>query len=398
MTKRIQAGCDGLDQVLHGGVPANTITVIMGAPGTGKSIIAEQIAFSNASEKTPVLYLTTISEPLEKFILHGQNYSYFDTDKVGVSVFYEDLGVLLRTKGVDELPNVIRDLFIKYRPAFVFVDSFKAIADLFASDMQRRTVFYDLATALSACKCNSFLIGEYSQDSITNLPEFAIADVVLNLVRHSTNVRDQRFLKVEKLRGSKSITGAHAFKISSDGVLVYPPILTPPIAPFHKPHVQRVNSGIKGLDDVSDAGFWRGSSTLIVGPSGSGKTVVCLHFLHYGVVNDEPSLYVGFQENPYQLARVMQNLGWDSSELLADSRCELMYRSPVEMQLDSVAAEIFSRVREGKVRRVVIDALGDLERCSIDRQQFADFIYALTQWFAVENVTLRDESGTARVV
>ena len=57
------------------------------------------------------------------------------------------------------------------------------------------------------------------------------------------------------------------------------------------------------------------------------------------------------------------------------------------MQLDSVAAEVFERVRAGKVERVVIDALDDLERCSIDRQRFADFIYALTQWFAVENVT-----------
>ena len=66
---------------------------------------------------------------------------------------------------------------------------------------------------------------------------------------------------------------------------------------------------------------------------------------------------------------------------------EHLYRSPVEMQLDSVAAEVFERVRAGKVKRVVIDALDDLERCSIDRQRFADFIYALTQWFAVENVT-----------
>ena len=48
---------------------------------------------------------------------------------------------------------------------------------------------------------------------------------------------------------------------------------------------------------------------------------------------------------------------------------------------------MFQRVREGKIKRVVIDALGDLERCSIDRKRFSDFIYALTQWFAAENVT-----------
>jgi len=57
------------------------------------------------------------------------------------------------------------------------------------------------------------------------------------------------------------------------------------------------------------------------------------------------------------------------------------------MQMDQVANELFTRIQEGKVRRVAIDALGDLERARIDKQRFADFIYALTQWFAVENVT-----------
>jgi len=72
---------------------------------------------------------------------------------------------------------------------------------------------------------------------------------------------------------------------------------------------------------------------------------------------------------------------------LIDKGFELMYRSPVEMQLDSVTSELFQRVRDGKIKRVVIDALGDLERCSIDRKRFSDFVYALTQWFAVRNVT-----------
>ena len=91
MTEKILTGCNGLDQVLHGGIPANTITVLMGAPGTGKTILAEGIAFQNATREFPALYLTTLSEPLEKFILHGQEYGFFDPDKVGESVFYEDL-------------------------------------------------------------------------------------------------------------------------------------------------------------------------------------------------------------------------------------------------------------------------------------------------------------------
>jgi circadian clock protein KaiC len=387
MTDRIATGCVGLDEILNGGIPANTITVLMGAPGTGKTIIAEGIAFHNATEERPALYLTTLSEPLEKFIFHGQNYSFFDPEKVGKSVIYEDLGMTVRKAGIKKLADIVADLIIKYKPAFLFIDSFKALNELLTSTVERRTVIYDLATVLTAYQCTTFLIGEYSTEMTTDLPEFAIADVVLNLMKYSTNVREQRFLRVEKLRGSSSIPGTHAFSITSEGIQMYPRLLSPSVAPTYQPTVERVNSGIIGLDDMIDQGFWRGSTTLVAGPSGSGKTIMALHFIKEGALRGEAGLYVGFQENPSQMARIMLNLGWNASELLESGNFEMLYRSPVEMQLDSVAAEVFQRVRAGKVRRVVIDALGDLERCSLDRQRFADFIYALTQWFAVENVT-----------
>ncbi len=388
MTEKLPTGCTGLDQVLFGGIPKNTLSVIMGAPGTGKTILAESIAFHNASPDSPALYLTTFSEPLEKFILHGQTYSFFDSDKVGSAVIYQDLGDrLLEEGGVEKLPEIVADLFIKYKPKLLFIDSFKALNELMPVGSDRQLVIFQLAKALSVYCCTSFLIGEYSPEMTTNLPEFAVADVVLHLMKYSSNVREQRFLRVEKLRGSDSIQGLHAFSISATGIEMYPRILTPKVLPNYEPKVERVNTGIAGLDEMIETGFWRGSTTIVAGPSGSGKTVLSMHFIREGARLKEPGVYLGFQENPTQLARVMLNLGWGPADLLGSGLFEFMYRSPVEMQLDCVAAELFARIRQGKVRRVVIDALGDLERCSTDTQRFADFIYALMQWFAVENVT-----------
>ena len=204
MIDRIATGCAGLDVILMGGIPANTITVVMGAPGTGKTILAEEIAFFNATEERPALYLTTLSEPLEKFIFHGQKYSFFDPAKVGKSVIYEDLGMTVRKAGIEKLSEIITDLLTRYTPAFLFIDSFKVLNELLGSTIERRTVIYDLAAVLTSYQCTTFLIGEYSYE-MTDLAEFAIADVVLNLMKYSTNVREQRFLRVEKLRGSDSI-------------------------------------------------------------------------------------------------------------------------------------------------------------------------------------------------
>jgi len=388
MVEKIPTGSEGLDEVLYGGIPINTINVVMGAPGTGKTILAEQIAFANATPEAPAVYLTTLSEPLEKVIAHAQSLSFFDTRKVGGSVFYEDLGSTLRESGVEKLPEIITEIFVTRRPRLLFIDSFKALNELLADPLQRRTVIYDLASVLSAYQCTSFLVGEYANEALTELPEFAIADMVLQMMKRSTNAREQRFLRVEKLRSSNSIPGMHAFGISAEGITVYPRLLTPDgPSPDYSERIERVNTGIPGLDGMIEQGFWRGSTTLVAGPTGSGKTIIGLHFIREGVSKGEPCLYLGLQENPTQLARVMDNFGWNTDDLMNDKNFELLYRSPVEVQIDEVATEIFRRVRSGKVKRIVIDALGDLERGGLDSERFGDYIYALTQWFARENVT-----------
>ena len=92
MEERAPSGDDGLDLILGGGLPLNGINLIMGLPGSGKTLLCQQFMFARATEERPAIYLSTVSEPFEKILRYAQTLSFFDRRAIGRSIFYEDLG------------------------------------------------------------------------------------------------------------------------------------------------------------------------------------------------------------------------------------------------------------------------------------------------------------------
>ena len=100
----------------------------------------------------------------------------------------------------------------------------------------------------------------------------------------------------------------------------------------------------------------------------------------------EPSLYIHLEENPTQLVRTIRALGVDL-EVAQAQGLDLVYASPVELQIDSIIVDMFRRIQQGRIQRLVIDALGDLATAATDPQRLHDYLYALVQHFAVSGIT-----------
>ena len=384
--ERVRTGVEALDEILGGGFLKNSLNIVMGHPGTGKTVLAQQLAFANADGDRPVLYITTLSEPLPKLVTYLQQLTFYDDARLLDKIRYEDLGAQLSDAGPARLVEYVREAIREIQPSIIIVDSYKAIHDLATSVAEMRRVTADLAGVVAAFETTTFLVGEYDEQDIPRYPEFAVADGIIEFARRSNAKRDERFLRVLKLRGSSYAQGFHAFTLSSAGLEVYPRLVSPKRTPEYRPGGDRVSTGNSGLDELLDGGLWRGSMTLVKGVAGTGKTTLALQFAMQAVNDGESSLYVNFQENPVQLGRTVRALGADMDDM-TERGLHAIYMSPVELPIDRIVVDIFEMIRGRNVRRVVIDALGDIASAADDPHRFHDYMYALTQHLIAHDVT-----------
>jgi circadian clock protein KaiC len=391
---RIKTGNPQADEILGGGFPCNSINIVMGQPGTGKTIFAEQLLFHNSTGDRPLLYVTTLSEPMSKVVSYVQRFDFFDANRLGNEIQYDDLGSTLSERGPAALTEWLADAIKTRSPKVIVIDSFRAIHDLTMSVDESRRFISAIAGLLAAYDVTTFLLGEYTQDDIQRFPEFAVADAIVELARQPRSTRDERFLRVIKLRGSAYREGHHAFRITNTGLDLYPRLVAPRVPETYESLAERLPTGAQGLDKMVGGGLLAGTTTLIVGMTGSGKTTLALQFALEGVRRGEQTLYVNFQENPAQLRRAITNLGADPDSV-RDQGFRLLYASPVELQIDSIVVEIFEAIKSGAIKRLVIDAVGDLAAAASDSQRLHDYLYSLIQHFAARGVTtiLTLESG-----
>ena len=195
MEERGSSGDEGLDLILGGGLPLNGINLIMGLPGSGKTLLCQQFMFAGATEERPAIYLSTVSEPFEKILRYAQTLSFFDRDAIGRSAFYEDLGpAVAGTDALDAVTERIAALIKERRPGIIAIDSFKALAAFADHARVFRRFLHQLAALLTAFPATSFWIGEYSDDETRTAPEFAVADGIISLATERASERTLRLI------------------------------------------------------------------------------------------------------------------------------------------------------------------------------------------------------------
>ena len=354
--ERIETGIRNLDAIFKGGLPKGAVIAVSGPPGSGKTILTEQIVFHNASAKNRVLYFNTLSEPTAKTLRYLQQFSFFDKEKFK-HITFVDLGTILRSKGLETTAALIMEHVKRVKPAIVVIDSFKVFDDLAESKESLRKFGYEIAVNLMAWETTALLLGEYGAADFERNPLFSIFDGMVVLSQREYSGEQQRFFQMLKMRGTDHSRDEHVFVITPNGLEMFAPRVTIQRQASEDQAVARCITRIPKLDELLGPGIPWGSSLLIGGVAGTGKTVLSLEFLYQGALAGEKGILFSFEETAERLLATSRGLGWDLDREIERGMVEIVFIPQPDIVVESHIFMIRERIAAMKAKRVVLDSV-----------------------------------------
>jgi circadian clock protein KaiC len=382
---RLTTGIPGLDRALGGGLLPGAMVFLVGAPGSGKTITAQQMAFHAARGGGTALYFTALSEPHNKLISHVKGFAFFDEQLMGTRLQLLNLEQALR-QGAEETADAIVQMARAERASLVLLDGFRGVVDFVGSPIRVREFLYQLGAKLAILGATSILTFEAEPRDVALHPEMTAADVVIGMSYRPYRVAHRRQIEVIKARGSAIMPGVHSMAITEQGVACYPQAEMLPIKAPTGISGARASFDLPALDTMLHGGLTAGTSTVLAGSVGAGKTLLALAWLLVGAARGEPGLLMGFQESATQLVDKAQLVGLDLRSAVDAGRIALWTQPPVALDPNRLAAGLRERIATGGVRRLVVDAEIDLEQ-ALEPERVADYFAALTAYLNGEQVT-----------
>jgi circadian clock protein KaiC len=376
--KRIPTGVPGLDTVLRGGFLRGGIFIVQGSPGAGKTILGNQICFHHVATGGSALYVTLLAENHARMLLHIGQLGFFEEATIPGRLYYISAFRVLEQEGLPAMLNLLRREVQARMASILVLDGLSAIEETATSSREFKKFIHALQAQAAVADCAMLLLTSAGQSSA----EHTLVDGVIDLQTKLYGRRAERVLQVHKLRGSGYLRGEHSFRITGEGIVVYPrteALLAHPSVP-DKVTGPPVSTGVAQLDRIMGGGFPQHSTALLVGPPGVGKTTLGLHFLSE-CNSDSPGLFFGFYETPAAIHDKAKVLGLPLDQLIAKGHVEVVWQPTTEGLLDETCDRLVAAIERRGVRRLFIDGLQGFERLAPEPDRLGHIFSAFSSEF-----------------
>ncbi|HUQ91024.1 MAG TPA: ATPase domain-containing protein [Bryobacteraceae bacterium] len=382
---RLPTGVPGLDDILGGGLPEFSFNIVAGAPGCGKTTLAHQFMFANATPEHPALYFTVLGEPALKMLRYQQQYTFFDLSKLNSSIRFINLSQVLLDRGLTGILEAITKEVEAAGPGIVVVDSFRTVVrNVIENEVQVQGFVQQLGLLLTSWEATTFLIGEYVDSELRDNPVFTVADGLFWLYQNVERNSVVRKLQVMKLRGQASVPGMHTFRITDAGLQAFSRTLGLAGRKEKALGAKRLSMGVPELDQMMGGGIPEGDSLLIAGSSGTGKSLLATQFIAAGIREGQPGIVAVFEERPEEYAARANTFGLDLNTPMKDGNLKVIYLRPLDLSVDETMQEILDAIKTTGAKRLVLDSLAGFEMAlapgfrSDFRESLYRMIYSLT--------------------
>jgi len=397
---RVPSGIEGLDAILQGGFLQGGVYIVQGVPGAGKTIFANEICFKHVAKGNKAVYVTLLAESHTRMLQHLRPMSFFDEAVIPADLYYVSAFRTLEEEGLKGLVSLLRREIKSQQASLLVLDGLVAAEETAGSDREFKKFIHELQAHAAAHDCTILLLTS-GPTRVMNA-EHTMVDGLIELDDQLFEVRTQRSLQVRKFRGSGFLRGRHAFRITADGIMLFPRIEAAFAGIVRPNHARRskMSTGVAGFDVMLSGGIPALSTTAIVGATGTGKTTLGLHFLSQCSKN-EPGLLFGFFEPPERLIEKAAAIGIDLAGLVKRGDVEVMWQVQGENILDELAHRLLDAVKRRGVRRLVIDGMGGFLEAAVNRERISRYFACLTNELrslgvtVVINVEARDFMGAS---
>ncbi|HJT83805.1 MAG TPA: ATPase domain-containing protein [Nitrososphaeraceae archaeon] len=382
LVERLSTGITNLDALIEGGIPKGFTILLTGNPGTGKTILASHFLYEGLTHGESCMYVSfseSKSQYYDNFVQLGMKFKDFEKDHKFAFLDFSSV----TKEGITDALELVLETCKSIGCSRLVIDSFSAIQLAFDDIMESRIALHVvLGKMLRAEGITNMLIIEipFGTKKIgTGMEEF-VADGIIQL-EHGYSDTVPINLSVIKMRATSIIRERHISIINKKGMILYPKQRLNINLPFS---TDRIRIGVTGLDERTNGGFFKYSTTALVGPSGSGKTTFGFQFLARGVLDGQISLFCSLEESADEVRKLGDSLGYNVTDL-EKKGLHILSWMPENQSPDAFISELVSNIENIKPSRIVLDGLSTLEH--LYSEDFNLIIKRLSALFRSKNTT-----------